>query len=70
MNEIKNDMQLTNFNMINNSIKNAKFKLSQHKIQGQETSLSIFQVAKLMDMVKSGEGREQSSNDSVFFSLN
>lgn len=70
MNVIKNDMQLTNFNMINNSIKTAKFKLSQHKIQGENTELSIFQVAKLMDRVRAGESKEESSSDSIFFSLN
>lgn len=63
-------MQLTNFNMINNSIKTAKFKLSQHKIQGENTELSIFQVAKLMDRVRAGESKEESSSDSIFFSLN
>ena len=56
--------------MINNSIKTAKFKLSQHKIQGENTELSIFQVAKLMDRVRAGESKEENPSDSIFFSLN
>ncbi len=63
-------MQLTNFNMISNSVENAKFKLSQHKVQGQESNLSIFQVAKLMDMIKVGENRTSSNNEIIGFSLN
>lgn len=56
--------------MINNRIKQAKFKLSQHKIQGTNSSLSIFEVAKLMDTVKRGEERDNSKEQSIFFSLN
>lgn len=63
-------MQLTNFNMVSNSVENAKFKLSQHKVQGQESNLSIFQVAKLMDMIKVGENRTSSNNEIIGFSLN
>ena len=63
-------MQLTNFNMVSNSVENAKFKLSQHKVQGQESNLSIFQVAKLMDMIKVGENRTSSNNELIGFSLN
>ena len=63
-------MQLTNFNMVSNSVKNAKYKLSQHKVQGQESNLSIFQVAKLMDMIKVGENRTSSGNEIMGFSLN
>ena len=63
-------MQLTNFNMVSNSVENAKFKLSQHKVQGQESNLSIFQVAKLMDMIKLGENRTSSNNEIIGFSLN
>jgi len=63
-------MQLTNFNMVSNTVKNAKFQLSQHKVQGQESDLSIFQVAKLMDMIKVGENRTSSNNELMGFSLN
>lgn len=63
-------MQLTNFNMVSNTVKNAKFKLSQHKIQGQESDLSVFQVARLMDMIKVGESRSTTQNEMIGFSLN
>ena len=63
-------MQLTNFNMISNTIKSAKFKLSQHKVQGEESSLSVFQVARLMDMIMIGESQTQKNSDSILFSLN
>ncbi len=56
--------------MINNTIKNAKFKLSQHKIQGASSDLSIFQVAKLMDMVKNGDQQVQNDSRTLLFSLN
>jgi len=56
--------------MINNTVKRAKFKLSQHKVMGENSSLSIFQVAKLMDMVKNGEQQPQSESKTLFFSLN
>ena len=56
--------------MINNAIKNAQFKLSQHKVQGVNSALSVFEVAKLMDTVKVGESMKESQQTSVFFSLN
>ncbi len=56
--------------MINNRIKQAKFQLSQHKTQGVNSSLSIFEVAKLMDTVKKGEEINHSKGQSIFFSLN
>ncbi len=56
--------------MINNTIKSAKFKLSQHKVQGETSTLSIFQVAKLMDMIKIGEEQSQKETTNILFSLN
>lgn len=53
-----------------NRVKSAKFKLSQHRIQGERSSLDIFQVARLMDVVKNGGEMNQVSNQSVFFSWN
>ena len=41
-------MQLIN----TNRVKSAKFQLSQHRVQGERSSLSILQVAHLMDVVK------------------
>ncbi len=63
-------MQLTNFDMNANRIKTAKYKLSQHKVQGVNSTLSIFQVAKLMDTIKRGEDDNTSGQQSVFFSWN
>jgi hypothetical protein len=63
-------MQLTDFNMINNTIKTAKYKLSQHNLQGEKSSLSVFQVARLMDTIKNGENMNEGNNNSIYFSLN
>lgn len=65
-----NDMQLINMNIIENSIKTAKYKLSLHKQQGANSNLSIFQVAQLMDRVKEGESLESRADSSIGFSLN
>lgn len=56
--------------MINNTIKRAKFKLSQHKIQGVNSPLSVFEVAKLMDTLKIGESMADDNTSNIFFSLN
>lgn len=59
-------MQLIN----TNRVKSAKFKLSQHRVQGERSSLSILQVAHLMDVVKNGGESNELSGQSVFFSWN
>ncbi len=56
--------------MINNAVKTAKYKLAQHKVQGENSNLSIFQVARLMDTIKRGEATESDDSRSLFFSLN
>lgn len=59
--------------MINNIIKRAEFKLSQHRQMGKNSSLSIFEVAQLLDTVKKGEIMKNSSTQtqqSMFFSYN
>ncbi len=53
-----------------NRAKTAKLKLSQHRVQGERSRLSVFQVAQLMDTVKIGNGESAHQNTSVFFSLN
>ena len=63
-------MQQTNFDMINNRIKTAKFKLNQHRNLGEKSSLTIFQVAQLMDAVRNGEQLNDNNQQSVFFSWN
>lgn len=67
---ILSDMQLTGLNMMNNQVKTAKFKLSQHKVEGQNSNLTIFQVAKLMDTIKRGEDSNDAPQASIYFSLN
>ena len=48
-------------------IKSAKEKLALHKSLGQRSTLSIFQVAELLDIV-SGNSEEQSVvSPSIFF---
>lgn len=59
-------MQLIN----TNRVKSAKFKLSQHRVQGERSSLSILQVAHLMDVVRNEAELNQTPNASVFFSYN
>ncbi|MFK7783649.1 MAG: hypothetical protein AB8B56_00965 [Crocinitomicaceae bacterium] len=59
-------MQLIN----TNRVKSAKFKLSQHRVQGERSSLTILQVAHLMDVVKNGEDFNETPSQSVFFSWN
>ena len=56
--------------MMNNQVKTAKYKLSQHKVEGENSSLTIFQVAKLMDTIKRGEDSEDFPQASIYFSLN
>ena len=56
--------------MIKNTVANAKFKLSQHKSQGVDSTLSVFEVARLMDTVKVGETMTETNTSSVFFSMN
>lgn len=63
-------MQLTTTNMMMNRVKNAKIKLSQHRDLGNRSSLSVHEVARLMDTIKFGEKAEGNTQNSVFFSLN
>ena len=53
-----------------NRVKTAKLKLSQHRLQGQRSNLSIYQVAELMDALKIGDDEHTEQHNSVFFSLN
>lgn len=52
--------------MIENKIKTAQYKLSQHKVQGSKSNLSIFEVASLMDLVKMGERNSETGSDNRF----
>ena len=64
------DMQQANIDMINNKVKTAKFKLSQHKLQGESSNLSVYQVARLMDTINKGFDNTANSQSTIFFSLN
>ncbi|MEJ6777202.1 MAG: hypothetical protein QNK85_07765 [Crocinitomicaceae bacterium] len=63
-------MQLTGIDIMSNTMKTAKYKLSQHKVEGQSSNLTIFQVAKLMDAIKRGEESKSTQETSIYFSLN
>lgn len=64
------NMEITNLYMNNNNIKSAEYKLSQHRVQGENSVLNIFQVAKLMDTIRKGEDESDTQSNSIFFSLN
>jgi hypothetical protein len=53
--------------MINNTISLAKNKLERHKALGNKSSLSIVEVAQLMDLVKFGPSLPQVQNSMLFF---
>lgn|SRR3989338_907989 len=67
---ISKDMQTTQFNMMQNAVEMAKYKLAQHRVQGEGSGLSVFQVAQLMDTVRNGESAVANKHNSVFFSMN
>ena len=55
--------------MINNSVKIAQYKLSQHRLQGEKSKLNIFEVAQLMDSIKISQQIKNSATGSVFYSV-
>ena len=55
--------------MINNSVKIAQYKLSQHRLQGEKSKLNIFEVAQLMDSIKISQQIKNSTNSSVFYAV-
>lgn len=59
-----------NFQYLNrSSLGTAKSKLSQHRSMGIHSNLSIFEVAQLMDIVKSGAESDKNQVPSLFFSV-
>lgn len=56
--------------MINNILKRAEYKLSQHKQMGTRSNLSVFEVALLMDTIKKGASMKDQQPHSLFFSYN
>ena len=63
-------MQLTTTNIMNNRIQNAKSKLAQHRNMGAKSSLSIFEVANLMDTINKIENLGKDESRSLFFAWN
>lgn len=55
--------------MINNSVKIAQYKLSQHRLQGEKSKLNIFEVAQLMDSIKISQQMKNSATSSVFYAV-
>jgi hypothetical protein len=62
-------MNVTQIGMINNSMKLAQYKLSEHKVQGVKSTLDIFQVARLMDAIKYGDSVKRPQSSSVFYNI-
>lgn len=54
--------------MIKNTLNIAKQKLEMHKNLGASSSLSIFEVANLLDIVNRNEAMGKQKNESLFFS--
>lgn len=63
-------MQRTEFNIMANKVKNAQFKLNQHRSLGAKSSLSVYEVARLMDTIKRGVRNDEMEHSSIFFGLN
>ncbi|MGV3609378.1 MAG: hypothetical protein ACO1N0_00405 [Fluviicola sp.] len=53
--------------MINNAVSLAKTKLERHKAMGRNSSLSIVEVAQLMDLVTFGPNLPEVTNSMLFF---
>lgn len=57
-------MELT---MINNAVNQAKNKLARHRALGKQSTMSITEVARLMDLVTFGPEYAQVNSTPVFF---
>ncbi len=55
--------------MINNSVKLAQYKLSQHRVQGTKSKLNIFEVAQLMDALKNADQISNVVSHSIFHTI-
>jgi len=55
--------------MINNSVKLAQYKLSQHRVQGTKSKLNIFEVAQLMDAIKNADQIRNVTTNSIFHEI-
>jgi hypothetical protein len=55
--------------MGNNKVKLAQYKLAQHRVQGTKSKLNIFEVAQLMDSVRTAGQINDHSSKSIFHSI-
>jgi hypothetical protein len=55
--------------MNNNTVKIAKYKLTQHRLKGTESNLNIFEVARLMDAIKFPEISGGNQHQRLFNSI-
>jgi hypothetical protein len=63
-------MQATKFRMINNNVKTAQYRIAQHRTQGVQSQLSVFDVANLLDQIKRAESlAEPLSKPTIFQSI-
>jgi len=63
-------MQQTHFNIMANKVKTAQFKLNRHRNLGSKSTMSIYEVARLMDTIKRGERTDEVQSGGIFFSMN
>jgi len=64
------NMQQTHLNMLTNKVKTARIKLQEHRNLGSKSNLSVYEAARLMDMIRRGEKEPEKSSGGIFFSLN
>lgn len=53
--------------MLNNTVSIAKKQLEAHVKQGAKSNLNIFEVARLMDMIRQQNDQKNEGEQSVFF---
>jgi hypothetical protein len=66
--EIQNDMEMKNM-MMNYSVTMAKKQLEEHNAKGNKTTLSVFEVANLKDMINSHKEFATRDTRTVFFNF-
>ena len=55
--------------MVNNAVKTAEYKLSQHRLQGTKSKLNIFEVAHLMDALRQSNQQKNTKTTPIFYSV-
>jgi hypothetical protein len=55
--------------MVNNAVKTAEYKLSQHRLQGTKSKLNIFEVAHLMDALRQSNQQKNTETTPIFYSV-